>query len=520
MKTASWNVAECLRMSAKRFPANMALKSKHRSLTYRELDRRTNKVANTLISLGLRKGDKCSVMLYNSIESIEIFLGLAKAGVVGVPVSFRFSRREVEYVVTHSDSKVIIFGEGFLDIVGPLAKVEIKKENILVVGQNRGGFESYEDHLTFASSDDPLVEVDEDDIWYIGYTSGTTAFPKGVETRHRAMLENATQWLVDYGRYDEDDRFLLIMPLFHANAIMCSLLMVIVGGFVYVHHSGGFNAEEILQIIVKEKITITSVVPTMLSMILNLPSEVKEKYETKSINSILVASSPLWTNIKEGTLNFFSSADLYEAYGSTEHQIVTVLKPKYQWEKIRSIGKPIIYKDVKLLDEEGNEVPVGQPGELYVRGWGIPLKEYYKNPEATAKAFDGEWSTVEDIAIMDEDGFYYLVDRKMDMIISGGENISPSEIENQIVEHPAVREVAIIGQPDEKWGDAVTAVIVLIEGMTVTEEEIKEFCRNKLARFKVPKFVDFVDELPKNATGKILRKKVREPYWKKMEGKI
>ena len=165
-------------------------------------------------------------------------------------------------------------------------------------------------------------------------------------------------------------------------------------------------------------------------------------------------------------------------------------------------------------------MPVGRPGELYVRGWGIPLKEYYKNPEATAKAFDGEWSTVEDIAVMDEEGFYYLVDRKMDMIISGGENISPSEIENQIVEHPAVREAAIIGQPDEKWGDAVTAVIVLIEGMAVTEEEIKEFCRNKLARFKVPKFVDFVDELPKNATGKILRKKVREPYWKKVEGEI
>ena len=520
MKRAHWNIGKCLRISAKRSPDKIALKYEDKYLTYRELDVRASKVANVLINLGLKKGDKCSFMLYNSIESVEIFMGLAKAGVVGVPVSFRFSAREVEHVITYSDSKAVIVGDDFFDKLGPLVDIGIKQENMLVLGQDIDGFESYEAHMRKASDNDPDVEINENDVWYIGYTSGTTDFPKGVETCHRAMLENATQWLIDYGSYGGDDRFLLVMPLFHANAIMCSLLMIIVGGFVCLYHSRGFNAEEFLQIIEKEKITITSVVPTMLSMILNLPFEIKDKYDTSSIRCILVASSPLWTKIKEGTLKYFSSADLYEAYGSTEHQIVTVLKPKYQWEKIRSIGKPVIYKDVELLDEKGNKVPVGQPGELYVRGSGIPLLEYYKDPESTAKAFKGEWSTVEDIAVMDNEGFYYLVDRKKDMIITGGENVSPSEIENQIIGHPAVREVAVIGQPDEKWGDAITAVIVIKEGMTITTNEIKDFCRGKLAGFKIPKFVDFVDELPKNATGKILRKKVREPYWEKMETEI
>jgi long-chain acyl-CoA synthetase len=301
---------------------------------------------------------------------------------------------------------------------------------------------------------------------------------------------------------------------------MCTFLMITVGGTLYLYHSGQFDAEEMLGIVDAEEITITSVVPTMLNLILNLPSPVKDKFRRTSVHTILVASAPLWTTIKEGTLNYFSNTQLFEAYGSTEHQIVTVLKPKYQWEKIRSIGTAITYKEVKLLDEEGNEVPVGQPGELYARGWGIPLREYYKDPEGTAKAYRGEWSTVGDIAVMDEQGFYYLVDRKKDMIISGGENISPSEIENEIAKHPAVREVAVIGQPDEKWGEAVTAVVVLREGMEASPENIKKCCEGGLARFKIPKFVDFVPELPKNPTGKILRRIVRKPYWDKTNVKI
>ena len=516
MGIGNWTVGDCLRLSAARWPGKTVLKTDQRSVTYDQLNARANQVANALGQLGLKKGDACAVMLYNCMELIEVFYGLARSGIIGVPINFRNATKEIEYVMRHSDATALVMGEEFLERISPLVGLCIDPEKILVVGKDTGGFKGYDDFISKASDRAPSVEIDEDQIWYIGYTSGTTDNPKGVPTRHRAILENATQWLVDYGRYGEDDRFMLVMPLFHANAIMCSFLMISVGGTLYVYHSGQFNAEEMLGIIDSENITITSVVPTMLNLILNLPSQVRDKFRRSSVHTILVASAPLWTSIKEGTLTYFPNTHLFEAYGSTEHQIVTVLKPKYQWEKIRSIGKPITYKEVKLLDDHGMEVPAGQPGELYARGWGIPLRDYHKDPEATAKAYRGEWSTVGDLAVKDDQGFLYLVDRKKDMIISGGENVSPSEIENQIAKHPAVREVAVIGQPDEKWGEAVTAVVVLREGMEVSEEEIKRCCEGHIARFKIPKFVDFATELPKNPTGKILRRTVRKPYWDKM----
>jgi acyl-CoA synthetase (AMP-forming)/AMP-acid ligase II len=517
---AQWNLADCLRMTARRFPRNTAVWTKGRTIIYEELERRSNRVANYLLGAGLAKGDRCAFMLYNSAEVIELFMAFAKSGIVGVPINFRNSPEEIEFILDHSDARVVVFGEEFLDRIEPLMEKRAARSDFVVVGRKSGRWKNYDECVGQASESAPDAQVFADDNWYIGYTSGTTGFPKGVPTSHRSLLENATQWLVDYGKYGEDDRFLLIMPLFHANAIMCSLLMIIVGGTICLYPSRSFDPEEMLGVVATERITITSVVPTMLSMILELPAARRQGFDRKTLQTILVASAPLWTNIKEGTLSFFDHSSLYEAYGSTEHQIVTVLKPKYQWTKIRSIGKPIIYKDLKLLDDQGAEVPVGQPGELFVRGLGIPLREYYKDPGATARAFKGEWSTVEDIAVVDDEGFYYLVGRKKDMIISGGENVSPSEVENQIVKHPAVQEVAVVGKPDEKWGEAVTAVVVLKKDMNVSGEEIRAYLEGKVARFKVPKWVDFVDELPKSATGKILRRRVREPYWKSLGIKI
>lgn len=520
MSVGNWNVGHCLWMSATRWPGKIALKDDQRSVTYQQLNARVSQVANSLFELGLKKGDTCAVMLYNCIESVEIFYGLARAGIVGAPINFRNTTSEIEFILNHSDAKALIMGKEFAERIAPLVGSCIDNERVLVVGEDSLGCKSYHEYVSRGSEIAPAVEIEEDHVCYIGYTSGTTDYPKGVPTRHRALLENVTQWLVDYGRYSENDRFMLVMPLFHANAITCSMIMITLGGTLYLYHSGAFDPEEMLGIVDQESISITSVVPTMLNLILNLPAQTQAKFHRRSIHTILVASAPLWTSIKEGTLQYFPNTKLFEGYGSTEHMIVTVLKPEYQWEKIRSIGKPIIYKEVKLLDDEGREVPVGQPGELYARGWGIPLREYYKNPEATAAAYRGNWSTVGDIAIKDEQGFYYLVDRKKDMIISGGENISPSEIENLIAKHPAVREVAVIGQPDEKWGEAVTAVVVLRANMEASPDDIKKFCEGQIARFRIPKFVDFVTELPKNPTGKILRRRVREPYWEKMRVKI
>ena len=248
----------------------------------------------------------------------------------------------------------------------------------------------------------------------------------------------------------------------------------------------------------------------MLNFILNLSPEQQGRYRRDSLTDLLVASSPLTTTTKEGALEFFSHARLYEAYGSTETGLVTTLRPRYQWEKKRCIGRCGIFKEIKLLDDSGAEVPVGQPGELFARGRGVMLSEYYNNPQATAEAFRGEFVTVGDVAKMDEDGFYYLVDRKKDMIISGGENVSPAEVENCLHQHPAVLEAAVVGLPDAKWGEAVTAVVVLKQGMDAQEAEILQHCRERLAGFKSPKQVHFVGELAKTATQKISRRLVKQ----------
>ena len=515
-----WNIGDCLRMSALKFPHREAVKFGDKVLTYEQFYARCCRLANTLIGLGLGRGDKCAVMLYNSIESLETLMGMALAGITCVPVNWRFSAREIEYALTHSDSKAVVFADDFMEIMAPLAESIVGVQNSLVVGADPGPFQSYEDRLARAAASRPEVKIGFDDVWYIGYTAGTTKAPKGVLITHGPFIQNTAGWLIEYARLTEDDNFLLIMPLFHSNSIWIAAFTFTVGGMVDIYHSGAFDPEEILQIIERDRITTTSVVPTMLSLTLCLSEKAKTKYDLSSLHTIMCASAPLWTSTKEGTLRLFPKVSFYEAYGATETGLITVLKPKYQWSKVRSVGKPFLFKEVRLLDENGNDVPVGQPGEIYVRGLGIFLGQYYKDPESTAKAFRGEWCTVEDIAIRDEEGFYYLVDRKQDMIISGGENISPSEVEDQIAAHPAVNEVAVVSQPSELWGDAVTAVVVLNNGQRMDGEEIKSFCRSRLAGFKVPKFVDFADELPKSPTGKILRKKIREKYWADYEVKL
>ena len=507
------DVVECFRLSAQRYPHQIAFEDARRAVTYRELHERTNRLANRMTAAGLGKGDKCAVLLFNSVEYMEALLGLAKAGIVPVPVNFRFKSSELAYIVKNSESKAMMMGSDFVEVVSG-AGLDLGPDRLLVVDRPTKGPGSelldYESELANAPETEPAVSIDPEDVYYIGYTSGTTSFPKGVVIPHDRFIEHAATCMLEYSRMTEEDRFLLLMPLCHSNSIWFASFTAIMGGYAYIYSSTGFDPEETLRVIEEKKITITSVVPTMLNLILNLPPESKERYSQKSLQKILVASAPLSTTTKEGTLRFFPNAQLYEAYGATELSMVTVLKPRFQWEKIRCVGRTQVFKEIKLLDEEGREVPVGQPGELYVRGKGILLREYYNNPETTKEAFRGEWVTVGDIAKKDEEGFIYLVDRKKDMIISGGENVSPAEVEDRIYQHPAVLEVAVVGLPDEKWGDAVAAVVVPKAGQQVSEGEIIDHCRSVLAGFKTPKKVIFTDELPKTATQKISRRLVRE----------
>jgi long-chain acyl-CoA synthetase len=507
----SLTLGQALTMSANKFPAKEAIifNKENKRLTYKMLDERANKLANTLIGLGLKKGDRCAILFYNRCEWAEVYFGLARAGIIAVPVNFRLTAPEIEYILGNSQPKALIYEEEFSATIAQVGK-NVKIEHYLCLG--KGDALDYDDCIAKAAANAPDVFVEETDPIFISYTSGTTGLPKGAVITHRNLILHLLFFFKEHGNLGRDDNLLLIMPIFHSNSTWWLTGAIMFGGTLVAHPSGGFKAEEVLQVIDKEKISFTCVVPTMLALMVNLPEEEKSKYDVSSMKRFLVGSAPLSTNLKGETLKFFTQAELYEGYGSTETGCVTVLSPEDQLKKPRSIGPACTGKEIRLLDDSGKEVQQGQIGELYTKGWGVLVTEYWNDPEASKNAFRDGWCTVGDMARSDEEGYFFLEDRKKDMIISGGENIYPTEIENVLMTHPAVMEVAVIGLSDDVWGEKVKAVVALKEGQQATDKELMDFCKDKLAGYKRPRSVDFLKELPKSATGKILRRKVRDLY--------
>jgi acyl-CoA synthetase (AMP-forming)/AMP-acid ligase II len=373
---------------------------------------------------------------------------------------------------------------------------------------------NYETIIDEASPEQPDVRVLPRDTWIHLYTSGTTGKPKGVIRSHESYV--AHYFITDLEHAAcSDDIGMIVMPLCHVNSTFYSFMFTYVGGGVYIHRARSYDPAELLEIIAREKVTFTSLVPTHYILMLNLPEEVRQKHDLSCIRQLLISSAPARKETKLGIMEMFPNAELFEAYGSTEAGLVTLLRPSDQLKKLGSIGKECVGTDeVKLLDEDGNPVPQGEVGELYSRGPAM-FDEYWKMPEKTASSFRGEYFTAGDMARMDEDGYYYIVDRKDNMIITGGEKVYPSDVESIIASHPAVLDVAVIGVPDEKWGEAVKAVVVPKDpNRPPAEDEIIEFTRGKLAGYRRPKSVDIIkpDEMPRTATGKILHRTLRERY--------
>jgi acyl-CoA synthetase (AMP-forming)/AMP-acid ligase II len=347
---------------------------------------------------------------------------------------------------------------------------------------------------------EPDAVVDPKDTWLLIYTSGTTGKPKGVIRSHESHIAYYLNNAIDFG-FNEKDICLNVMPLCHINSIFFTFTFLYIGGSAYIHPAQSFKAEEILEIVEREKITFISLIPTHYNLILNVSAEAKKR-DVSSIRKLLCSSAPVRKSMKQAIIKFFPEVELYEAYGSTEAGIVTILKPEYQMEKLGSIGFEALGSDyVKLLDEEGNEVGVGEVGELYSRG-PMLFDEYYKLPEKTAASFRGEWFSAGDMARRDEDGFFEIVDRKDNLIITGGEHVFPSEVEEVIGSHECVFDCACISLPDEKWGEKVVAVVVAKPGVgeeEVDEQIIKDCCKEKLAGYKRPKEVVFIqpDDMPR-----------------------
>jgi acyl-CoA synthetase (AMP-forming)/AMP-acid ligase II len=513
---ACWlNLGQNLKVNVKKFPNNIALKDRERAFTYPETNRRVNRLAHSLLSLGLEKGDKVAVLLENSIEIVEVYLATAKTGLVIVPINFRLIGPEIEYIVNNSDARALIVHDEFtptVDRIRPNLK-NIAPDSYVVVGEERDGYREYEAFMRVAPESEPEADVRPEDTWILIYTSGATGVPKGVVRSHESHIAFYLINAVNFG-FNEHDVCLNIMPLCHINSTFFTFTFTYIGGSVYIHPARSFMAEEILEVIEREKITFISLLPTHYYLLLNVPEEAKGR-DVSSIRKLLCSSAPVSKDTKKAIMEFFPGVELYEAYGSTEAGIVTVLKPEYQLEKLGSIGFESLGTDfVKILDEEGNEVGVGEVGELYSRG-PMLFDEYYKLPEKTASSFRGEWFTARDMARRDEDGFFEFVDRKDDMVITGGEHAYPSEVEKVICSHPGVLDVGVVGMPHEKWGEAVTAFVIPKDpDNPPTEEEIIDFCRGKMAGYKRPKAVHFIsqEDMPRTGPGKIQRRKLRERY--------
>jgi acyl-CoA synthetase (AMP-forming)/AMP-acid ligase II len=488
-------------------PKKVALICGERTLTYAELNARARRVANALSKLGVKAGDRVAVMAYNSIELIEIAGGLSKLSAIAVLLNYRLHENEVAYIINDCQAKVAIVGPELVGVVDQ-ARVPVQGEvaYIAIKGEVEAGWQSYADLLATASEDVPLGESGLGST--MSYTSGTTGKPKGAY-RPRGVPVSDVIRLFQVFELAESDVHLLAGPYYHSAPSFFVSLHMLLGATLVIQPR--YDPVDALKLIERHKITTTFMAPTLLQRLCDVPDDVFTGYASSSLRSIILGGAPCPHVLKVRAIERFGEC-LWEFYGATETAIVTLLRPEDQLHKPGSCGKVGPGQEIRLLDPAGNEVPEGVPGEMWVRNsW---LAEYYQKPEATASNTRDGFFSVGDIAYSDAEGYYYLCDRKIDMIISGGVNIYPAEIEALLIAHPAVVDVAVIGVPDDYWGESVKAVVELRLGAKVTAEELIVFCGERLADFKKPRSVDFVDELPRNPAGKLLKTLIREPYWK------
>lgn len=487
-------------------PNKVALICGERKLTYAEWNARARRVANALLGLGVQSGDRVAVMAHNSLELLEIASGLSKLSAMPVLLNYRLLSNEIAYILNDCRAKAVLVGADLVDVVEQ-ARASVTNETLWITigGEIPHGWLAYEPLVRNASEE---IVVGESGLGSaISYTSGTTGKPKGAY-RPRGVPAGDVMQLVRAFELTDTDVHLLAGPYYHSAPNVFVSLHALLGATIVIQPK--YDAVEALQLIERYHITTTFMAPTLLQRLCDVPAEVFARYQTKSLRSIILGGAPCPYVLKVRAIERFGEC-LWEFYGATETAVVTLLRPEDQLRKPGSCGIAGPAQEILLLDADGREVPDGQPGEMWARNpW---LAEYYNKPEATASNMRDGFFSVGDIAYRDTEGFYFICDRKIDMIISGGVNIYPAEIEAVLTGHPAVADVAVIGIPHEQWGESVLAVVELRAGASATSEELIAYCAERLADYKKPRRVDFVTELPRNPTGKLLKKAIREPYW-------
>ena len=494
---------------------SIAFEFEGRQTSFAEFDVLTNRVANALVALGLHRHERIAYLGKNSDIYFELLLGAMKANVVMTPVNWRLAAPEIAFIVADCKAPVLFVGP---ECVAQLRSIRDQLPELRMIIATEGGAPEWQDYAAWRDAqdaDDPKVGIDRQDVAIQLYTSGTTGRPKGAMLSHANLLnlvESGDGERSDWNRWTADDVSLVAMPIFHIGGTGWGLLGLYHGAKGVVARE--FDPTKVLDFIEHARITKLFMVPAAMQFVVRQPRA--RSVDFSRLKYILYGASPIPAALLKECIEVFGCG-FVQVYGMTETTGSIVALPPEDHveglERMRSAGKALPGVELAILDHDGKRLPSGEVGEIATRS-GSNMVGYWNLPEATAKTIDRDgWLRTGDAGYLDKDGYLYIHDRIKDMIISGGENIYPAEVESAVCDHPDVAEAAVVGVPDDIWGEAVKAIVVLKPGKQMTAPDIISFVRSRIAAFKAPKTVDFIDALPRNASGKLLRRHLRDPYW-------
>jgi acyl-CoA synthetase (AMP-forming)/AMP-acid ligase II len=505
--------ADIIYRNAILYPDSEAFVRGSERTSFKRFNERVNRLVHGLDALGLQKGDVIGILSWNQLEYPEVFGAAMKGGFVLAHFNPRLQAEELVHLINDAEPKVLFLGPGLVEIIDKIHG-RLKTEFFLTFGEAGGRMAAYEEMVAGQSKEEPEPRVREEDPLTIFYTSGTTGIPRGGIYTHGQKMENTIMKALDIG-VEFGDRHLVVLPMFHIGGDSHIWPFFLMGGCNVIMPRPSFDPVKALQVIPEEKITDVHIVPTQLISLLNLPDI--EQYDLGCLKRVWYAASPMPTEVLKRGLAVFGPIFM-QGYGQTESgPDITILNRASHRDArdaaLASCGQPCIRVHVRIVDDDGRDVEVGEIGEIIVKSKRIMI-EYWRKPDETEETLRDGWLYTGDLGYYDEKGFVYIADRKKDMIITGGENVYPKEVENVLYGHPAVKEVAVIGIPDPYWVESVHALVVLKEHAQATEEDIIGFCRKRIAHYKSPRTVEFVESLPKNPQGKILKRDIRLKYWK------
>ena len=496
----------------------------NKKFSFRQVNERANRLANGLLDLGYLNKKHIATLMNNRFQFIEIYFAQQKLNSVRITLNTRLSAEELAWQINDSEVDYLIVDAEHLELIESIKKNLKTVKRFIAINCESEGFMPYEDILSGSSGENPEMKSDEEDLGRIGYTTGTTGRPKGIMTPKRAEIAIMRNLLLDNIQHlNHKDVFLGLQPLYHA--VWTYILPCWIKGAAQVI-THDFSPGSALNLIQREKVTILKTVPTVLTRIFDFPG--MKDFDLQSIHTIIYGASPIPVEKLKKGIELFGHIFI-QNYGQAEAPmtICTMNKEDHIIDensentgRLSSVGRPYTMVEVRVVDDEGNDVDVGEPGEVAVKGDHMMTGYWKQPPETSESALKDGWLLTGDIGRLDAEGYLYLVDRKKEMIITGGLNVFPNEVEQVIYRHPAVSQVAVFGIPDKDWGESITAAVALKSGSRVGEEELIDFCRNHLARYKVPKKVFFHQSLPRSAAGKIMRRELREPFWKDSQRKI